>query len=50
MDKLEQMKLVLEKEVIPGFVHRVEEKVGDAKSGIMEEIRHYLGAYGKDHS
>jgi hypothetical protein len=39
MDRFEEIKLALEKEVIPGFVHSVEEAVKNTSSEIMHEIR-----------
>ncbi len=39
MDSFEEIKLALEKEVIPGFVHSVEEAVKNTSSEMMQEIR-----------
>lgn len=35
MDKLEEVKLIMEKELIPEFVHNIEEKVGNTTSELM---------------
>ena len=36
--------------MIPEFVHNVEERVVDAKNGIMEEIEKYLGVDNRNKS
>lgn len=43
MDRLEEMKLMMEKQIVPDFVHNVEDSVSNTTNQVMAYIKHYLG-------
>ncbi len=43
MDKLEEMKLMMEKQIVPDFVHNVEDSISNTTHQMMGYIKHYLG-------